>query len=96
MDPLGADQQQQQQQKQQQQDGQGSGGWGGSYLHRQADANLTRAVEEWSLASPYLQCDGTFAFKLSNQAAEQLASGFNESSVRGQTLVGLGLHLPCQ
>lgn len=87
----GADQEQQRQQEEQ-----GSGGWGGSFLHRQADANLTRAVEQWSLASPYLQCDGTFAFKLSNQAAEQLAVGFNESHVKGQTLTGLALHLPCR
>lgn len=73
-----------------------TGGWGGSFLHKRSDANLTQAVEQRSLASPFVRCDGTFAFKLSNQAAHQLAVGFKGEDVKGQLLTGLALHLPCR
>lgn len=73
-----------------------TGGWSGSFLHKRADANLTEAVELRSLATPFVRCDGTFAFKLSNQAAHQLAVGFKGEDVKGQLLTGLALHLPCR
>jgi hypothetical protein len=77
-------------------EGSETGGWSGSFLHKRADINLTEAVEHRSLASPFVRCDGTFAFKLSNQAAYQLAVGFSGEDVKGQLLTGLALHLPCR
>lgn len=73
-----------------------TGGWSGSFLYRLADFNLTLAVEQRSLASRLVRCDGQFAFNLSNNATHQLMAGFNVEDVKGEMMTGLALHLPCR